>query len=65
MNSCIFWYCVHFVVPVRLFFSHKNSGPFFLKESQLQQSRATQPKLIIKCMLGRVSMIHRTLTWTT
>ena len=38
----------------------------FPKESQLQQCCATQPELIIKCMLGsfHVSVIHQTLTWT-
>ena len=42
----------------------ENSGCFFFPgESQLRQSRATQPKVHAGCF--SVSIIHRTLTWTT
>ena len=40
-----------------------NSGRFFLRESQLRQSRATKPTVHAGCF--SVSIIHRTLTWTT
>ena len=35
----------------------------FLRESHLRQSRATQPTVHAGCF--SVSIIHRTLTWTT
>ena len=35
----------------------------FPRESQLRQSRATQPAVHVGCF--SVSIIHRTLTWTT
>ena len=38
-------------------------GLLFPGESQLRQSRATQPTVHAGCF--RVSIIHRTLTWTT
>ena len=65
---CIFFwgvYFVHFVDPIGI--SPMGNSGRFLQESQLQQSRATQPELI-KVNVGgsfRVSVIHRILTWTT
>ena len=49
------------------FLSHGKFGSLFQKESQLQQSRAIQTLINYKVHAGsfRVSVIHRTLTWTT
>ena len=49
-------YCPNGISPMR------NSGAFF-GESQMRQSRATQPRVHAGCF--SVSIIHRTLTWTT
>ena len=45
-------FCVHVVVPMGNFLSHGELASLSPKESQLQQSRATQPILIVKCTLG-------------
>ena len=44
-------------------FSHGKFGVSFPGESQLRQSRATQPTLHVGCF--STSIIHQTLTWTT
>ena len=44
-------------------FSHGKFGLLFPRESQLQQSRATQPTVHAGCFT--VSIIHQTVTWTT
>ena len=44
-------------------FSHGKIGLLFIGESQLRQSRANQPT--VRAGHFSVSIIHRTLTWTT
>ena len=44
-------------------FSHGKFGVSFPGESQLRQSRATQPTLHVGCF--STSIIHQTLTWPT
>ena len=59
-------YCYYYgssVVLSHWDFSHGKFRSFSLGESQLRQSYATQPTVRAGCF--SVSIIHRTLTWTT
>ena len=47
VNFFVFYFLVNFVVPIGIFPRHEKFGVVFPKESQLQQSRATQFQLQI------------------
>ena len=57
----LFFFFYNCIVPMR--FLPCEIRVAFLGESQLRQSRATQPTVHAGCFI--VSIIHQTLTWTT
>ena len=58
LNFLKFYNCI---IPVR--FLPRKIRVAFLRESQQRQSNTTQPTVHAECF--NVSIIHRTLTWTT